>query len=370
MFILFISFYFFIYGGINLYFFKKCFSFFELNKRKFQLILILFFVLVPVLVRFLEDVEYCFAAQIFAYIGYSWMGFVFIFCCISLVFDFIYLFFKLVKRAFLFPIKKTFIVSFLLSLSISLYAYFEALNIKVERITIKSNKITKDIGSIKIAQISDMHLGVLVREARLKNVVKIIQELEPDIIVSTGDLVDAVIDGKEQYIKILHELDSKYGKYAVTGNHEFFAGINESVEFTRKSGFRVLRGEIVDVDKFLVIAGVDDSVYKMYVTKDNILESELYKKFSQEKFSVLLKHRPVVEKNADGFFDLQLSGHTHKGQIFPFNFLIGLFYPHYAGLFDQGSGTYLYVSRGTGTWGPLMRFLAVPEVTLIEIVSA
>jgi predicted MPP superfamily phosphohydrolase len=357
-----------VYGGINTYFFKKSCHFFKPPLKKIHFSLILFLIFSPILVRFLEHAGYYFTAQIFAYIGYMWMGFVFVFCCIFFSFDFLQWCVKLIKKTFFLSKRNIFIISCSLSVFIVIYGYFEALNIKVEKVIIKTQKIPKSMGSIRIVQISDVHLGVLVREERLKKIVKIIQELKPDILVSTGDLVDAVIDGKEKYVKFLRELDPKYGKYAVTGNHEFFAGIEESVQFTQKSGFEVLRGEGIDIDGFLSIAGVDDSAGKMYGVKSKITEKELADKFAREKFSILLKHRPVMEENTGLCFDLQLSGHTHKGQIFPFNFLIALFYPHYAGLWDNGNGSYLYVSRGTGTWGPLMRFLAVPEVTLIEII--
>jgi len=100
----------------------------------------------------------------------------------------------------------------------------------------------------------------------------------------------------------------------------------------------------------------------------NVSEKELLSRFSREKFTLLLKHRPLVDEDAIGLFDLQLSGHAHKGQIFPFSIITKLIYPNHAGLLKLEKNSRLYVSRGSGTWGPPIRFLSPPEVTLIELV--
>jgi predicted MPP superfamily phosphohydrolase len=102
--------------------------------------------------------------------------------------------------------------------------------------------------------------------------------------------------------------------------------------------------------------------------KRNVSEKELLSKLPREQFALLLKHRPVIDENAIGLFDLQLSGHTHKGQIFPFSLITMLLYPTHAGLLRLEKNAWLYVNRGSGTWGPPIRFLSPPEVTLIELV--
>ena len=113
------------------------------------------------------------------------------------------------------------------------------------------------------------------------------------------------------------------------------------------------------------IVGVDDPTARRFGHDVSISEDEILKKFSNEKLTVLLKHQPKIGAKSAGLFDLQLSGHTHNGQIFPFGLITSLFFPYHKGLFMVGKHSYLYVSRGTGTWGPPVRFLSPPEVTLI-----
>ena len=167
---------------------------------------------------------------------------------------------------------------------------------------------------------------------------------------------------------LLREIKAPLGKFAVTGNHEFYAGLDRSLEFMKQAGFHVLRGEATTVAGLINIAGIDDPVVRGYGRSREVPEKELLSGLPKDKFTLFLKHRPDVEKSAEGLFDLQLSGHAHKGQIFPFTLIVRFVFPQIAGLYDFSSGSYLYVSRGSGTWGPPIRFLAPPEVTIIDIV--
>jgi len=167
---------------------------------------------------------------------------------------------------------------------------------------------------------------------------------------------------------MLKEIDPKYGKFAVTGNHEFYAGLDEVLDFTAKSGFKVLRGERLTISGLINIIGVDDPAEKIYGDSKDISEKEMLSVFPKDKFTLLLKHQPAVDTKLLGLFDLQLSGHTHKGQIFPFTLITRLRYPFNSGYFNLSNNTHLYVSRGAGTWGPPVRFLAPPEITVIELV--
>jgi hypothetical protein len=142
-----------------------------------------------------------------------------------------------------------------------------------------------------------------------------------------------------------------------------------SLAFTQKSGFVVLRGSGVTVDGALNIAGVDDEAGKRSGLFKEVDEKDLLSGLPGDLFTILLKHRPVVNNNSLGHFDLQLSGHTHNGQIFPFGLVVKLFYPNIAGMTRLPEGGSVYSSRGSGTWGPPIRFLSPPEVTIFEIVG-
>jgi hypothetical protein len=167
---------------------------------------------------------------------------------------------------------------------------------------------------------------------------------------------------------LLQEINPRYGKFAVTGNHEFFAGLGHVLDFMRGAGFVVLRGEGVNVAGMINIAGVDDPAGARYGLSSGISEHGMLSKLSGKHFTLLLKHQPVVNGAVSGLFDLQLSGHTHGGQMFPFNFVTSRFFQYHRGSFDLPNHSYLYVNRGAGTWGPPIRFLAPPEITVVDLV--
>lgn len=130
----------------------------------------------------------------------------------------------------------------------------------------------------------------------------------------------------------------------------------------------MLRGEGLSIDGVINIAGVDDPQVIKYGNLKGTPENVLLAGLPRERFTLLLKHRPFIDQKSLGFFDLQLSGHVHKGQIFPFSIITGLYYPIQAGLATLPDNSRLYVSRGSGTWGPPIRFLSPPEITIIELV--
>jgi predicted MPP superfamily phosphohydrolase len=202
-----------------------------------------------------------------------------------------------------------------------------------------------------------------------------VKEAKPDILVSTGDLVDGrlnqeeKIDSHGRMALMLAEIKPPLGMFAVTGNHEFYVGIKQALEFTSKAGFRVLRNEVEQVGQYLTVAGVDDPAVRGMGSKEtDFPEIPLLRSADPGRFRLLLKHRPVVSKSGDSLFDLQLSGHAHQGQLFPFTLLVLLKYHLTGGTTTTAAGSLFHVSRGSGTWGPPLRFLASPEVTVIDIV--
>jgi predicted MPP superfamily phosphohydrolase len=263
-----------------------------------------------------------------------------------------------------------FFIPALVTATIAIYGYFEARSISSEHIVITSPKIPKEVKRFTIVQISDVHLGLIVREGRLEKILSKVKEAQPDILVSTGDLVDGQIDDLTGLAELLNAIHPGFGKFAVTGNHEFYAGLDQALRFTERAGFTVLRGEARDVAGFVTIAGEDDPTARYFGGFRGASEQRILAGVSRERLVVLLKHRPVIGEKELGLVDLQLSGHTHKGQIFPFTYASKAFYPYNAGLVSLPHHFYLYVSRGSGTWGPPIRFLAPPEVTIITLVHA
>ena len=379
---LFFVFFFSAYGLLHLYIFLKAKNAFALNVRSSLVIVcfMLLMIIAPVMVRLSERAGLELFARGVAHVGYAWLGILFLIVCSSVVTDLYRLFVYLISfvpgldvSRFSFSSKAYFLMALSVSILISLYGYFEARQIRVERIVIKTPKIAARLSPLRIAQISDVHIGLIVRHERLRRIVEQVKKVEPHLFVSTGDLVDGQINSLEGLAEILQAVNPQYGKFAVTGNHEFYAGLKQAIDFTERSGFTMLRGEHATIDDFLTIVGVDDPAGSGVSKGDGAQEKALLEKSSSAssaRFTLLLKHRPDVEQNSLGLFDLQLSGHVHKGQIFPFRFLTRLFYPRISGLFHLPKGSDFYISRGSGTWGPPIRFLAPPEITVIELVHA
>lgn len=335
----------------------------------------LFMILAPVFIRLLELRGYDETAQALSWGAYLWLGFLFLFMVCALVFDFWRILggaatalAKVDLSAFLPGAKVAFFVPLALSLAASAYGVFEARDIRTERIVLETDRLPAGMERFRICQISDVHLGLIVRDERLARMLDIVKRENPDLFVSTGDLVDAQIDGISRLAAALRDVRAAYGNFAVTGNHEYIAGIDNALAFTKEAGFEVLRAQSRDIGGFLTVAGVDDPAGRGFGMRGGENgEGALLASLPRDRFTLLLKHRPTVEETTRGLFDLQLSGHTHRGQIFPFNWIVRLYFPLGSGLHEIGNAR-VYVSRGSGTWGPPIRFLAPPEVTVIELV--
>ena len=366
-----------IYGGTHVYGFIKVKQglAFEFWPGLLLVVFMTIMVAAPIMVRIAEKFGHNHIAHILAIIGFTWMGLLFVFVSALFFFD-VYRFFlsigRFVFQTYFLSITPTAgfscTVSMLLACIVMGYGFFEARNIRLEHVTVITDKLPKDLDRLRIAQISDVHLGVLVEEKRLKRILDKVKAAKPHILVSTGDLVDGQIDNPDRLATMLREIVTPHGKYAVTGNHEYYAGLSRSLDFTKKAGFVLLQGETRTLPNSINIAGVDDPAGRSRETAGNDSEALLLSALSNNLFTLLLKHQPIVDKNAASHFDLQLSGHTHNGQIFPFSLMTRLFYKIHPGLTRLQKGSLVYVSRGSGTWGPPVRFLSPPEVTLIEIV--
>jgi predicted MPP superfamily phosphohydrolase len=326
----------------------------------------------PFLIRILEKNGYQLSARVLSHVAYIWMALIFLYFCASVALTGM----NLVLRAagfaagnspvFLLSPKPAFFAAAGLSLIICFYGFWSALDIKTERVRIETSRLPAGVDSVKIVQISDVHLGLIVRAGRLKRILALVKAENPDIFVSTGDLVDAQINEMTGLADLLREINPPYGKYAITGNHEYYAGLRQALAFTRNAGFTLLRDRAV-TNGVINVAGVDDPAV-VRNPGNRRSEEVLLSGLPKDRFTLLLKHRPTVDREASALFDLQLSGHTHKGQIYPFTYVSAMAYPMNAGRFDLPSGSVLRVSRGTGTWGPPVRFLSPPEVTVIELV--
>ncbi len=245
----------------------------------------------------------------------------------------------------------------------------QARNIELDELTIKTPKLPAGSKPIRVLQISDVHLGGGDGRRRMARIFELVEQTKPDILVSTGDMIDGTAESLDEPAAKFAEMHPPLGKYAVNGNHEWYTGLRERIKFHDDAGFKLLMQGSTKVNDLLTIAGSEDSAKlgrRQY--EANLDEGPMLDEARRlGGFILFLKHRPIVQASSLGRYDLQLSGHTHGGQIFPFNMVINLGYQYDRGFFDLGL-TKLYVNRGTGTWGPPMRLGARPEVTLITIV--
>ncbi|HEY0683721.1 MAG TPA: metallophosphoesterase [Steroidobacter sp.] len=225
-----------------------------------------------------------------------------------------------------------------------------------------------------IAQISDIHVGPTIRRNYVEGIVAAVNRLEADAIAITGDLVDGSVRELASHVAPLAELRAKYGTFFVTGNHEYYSGERAWTNELRRLGMRVLMNEHVVVDHGdarLVIAGVTDySAHHFDPVNRSDPAVALADAPTDAGAKILLAHQPrSAPAAAAAGFDLQLSGHTHGGQFWPWNFFVRFQQPFTAGL-DRLGALWIYTSRGTGYWGPPKRFGAPSEITRIRLVPA
>ncbi|MDR0546982.1 MAG: metallophosphoesterase [Dysgonamonadaceae bacterium] len=296
-------------------------------------------------------------------IGTVWMGFMLYLTIWLLLSDLILLFFKKQVRKSL-RIWQMSIGYGLVIITLAIgYYRFTHPQIVEQKITIaKSNEKYK---SLKVAAISDLHLGVANDKKRLQQYVQLINNQRPDMIWIAGDVVDnnALPLERERMYEELNQLQSPLGTYMCLGNHEYLSGIDASLDFLSKTNIYLLIDQAVQIDSCFCLIGRNDSQHSLSRLKLNDLTEDLDK--TQALF--LLDHEPyhLEEAQAAGI-DLQFSGHTHEGQMWPLNLLTHAMFENSYG-YLQKDGTQYYVSSGLGLWGPPFRIGTRSEVVIFDI---
>jgi predicted MPP superfamily phosphohydrolase len=239
---------------------------------------------------------------------------------------------------------------------------------KVKRVEVPLAKLPPEGDGYTIVQLTDIHIGPTLGHDFLETVVRETNALNPDLIAITGDLVDGSVEQLREKIAPLADLKARDGVYFVTGNHEYYSGAVEWCLHLETLGVRVLRNERLDVGGLFELAGVDDRSAEGMAPghKQDIPAATAGR--DPAKPLVLLAHQPkaIGEAAAHGA-DLVLSGHVHGGQIIPFNWLTKLEQPYVQGLYRHGDSTSIYVSPGTGYWGPPMRVGTTSEITRLVL---
>jgi predicted MPP superfamily phosphohydrolase len=240
----------------------------------------------------------------------------------------------------------------------------------VKKIRIALRRMQPKKVGYRIVQLSDIHVGPTIGRKFIEQIVAQTNALDPDVIVITGDLVDGSVAILRDAVAPLAALKAKDGVFFVTGNHEYYSGVDEWLAHLPSLGIRVLRNERVVLGEgsdAIELAGVDDWSARGFGHGHGADLGQALAGRDRGRVLILLAHQPkqIIEAAREDV-DLQLSGHTHGGQMFPFGYLVGLQQPYVAG-FHMHEGTALYVSRGTGYWGPPMRVGSPAEITQIEL---
>lgn len=261
------------------------------------------------------------------------------------------------------------------AMAASLLGFINARRVaRIVQVEVPIDGLPPSLHGFTIAQISDIHVGPTIKHGYLKAIVDRVNAMQPDVIAVTGDLVDGSVARLAPHTAPLAQLSARYGTYFVTGNHEYYAGAQTWIAEVRRLGLKVLLNEHVVLKHggaLLVLAGVTDySAHHFDETHRSDPRAALAGAPPEAAVRILLAHQPRSSPAAaDAGFDLQISGHTHGGQFFPWNFFVPMQQPYTAGLHRLGK-MWVYVSRGTGYWGPPKRFGAPSEITRLRLVRS
>ena len=246
----------------------------------------------------------------------------------------------------------------------------------IEEVAIRLPRLPPTLSGYTIAQISDLHVGPTIREREVRRVIEQTNALKPDLIVITGDLVDGTPRELGHIVAELARLEARHGVLFITGNHEYYSGVDAWLELLPRLGIRPLRNQqllIGDEGGRFMLAGVDDWSAAQFGKGHGLDLEKAIAGHDPERSLVLLAHQPRdFQAAVRAGVDLQLSGHTHGGQLFPFNFAVRAAFPWVKGLYREtvdGRSGQIYVSRGTGYWGPPMRLGSPPEISKLVLTS-
>jgi uncharacterized protein len=235
---------------------------------------------------------------------------------------------------------------------------------KVNTLNISIAKKSPGLQSLNIVMVSDIHLGKVIGRSRFDQIVRKINQLKPDLVLLPGDIVDEDLAPviKQNLGEALKSIQSRFGAFAVTGNHEYFGGVNEASAYITAHGISMLRDEAVKIDNTFFIVGREDRFNRNRKTLPELMTS-----VDKSCPIILMDHQPFHLKEAsDAGVDLQVSGHTHNGQLWPLNYIVHAIYETAWG-YNKIGETHYYISNGVGTWGPPIRTSGRPEIVQIHL---
>jgi predicted MPP superfamily phosphohydrolase len=247
--------------------------------------------------------------------------------------------------------------------------YYNTLHPRINTVVVEVPKSAGGRRTLDIALVTDIHLGTIIKNSRLQTMVDMVNVLQPDLVLLGGDIVDEDLAPviQNNLGELLRTIRSRYGTYAVTGNHEYIGGVEAACRYLAEHGVNVLRDRSVLIDNSFYLVGREDRSISQFNGRRRLPLKDIMKDVDLAKAVIMMDHQPfLLEEAAEHGVDLQVSGHTHHGQLWPFNFITSLIYEVSRGLKQIGN-THVFVSCGYGTWGPPVRVGMVPEVVHIQL---
>lgn len=364
-----------LYSLVNIYIFYKGYGAVPALHDNRLLYSIVFFFLAAVFIaaKFLESRHSSVITDVFNIIGGFWMAFMLYGFLFFLISDIVLLFLRvshLISGDNILMYKKwAFIATVSLSAVLIIGGFINAVIPVVKEYNITINKSAGDIKNLRIAAVSDIHLGSIIRKRSIKKLSTMLQEIKPDLVLLLGDIIDGeigpVLRGDLLQYFTCPKCDD--GLYAITGNHEFIGGGGKTIPYIESKGIKVLKDEMVILDGGIQLLGrIDRDSFRFY-GKERMPLSQLMQQADTSKPVILLDHQPFhLDESARAGVDLQLSGHTHNGQMWPLNYLTNKIYELSYGYLKKGNSHFI-VSSGYGLWGPRVRSGSRSEVLLINI---
>lgn len=355
--------------GMNVYFYKRFLYKIDFLKPYKKILKWLVVLIVLSEFVFFATLRFSILSSFWYSLFSSLIGISFMLFSIALVYDFLHL--PLQKIPF--NASRRMALKAILDVSMFIVAFSYILSgfingFKKPKLTKVDVKIKNLKAPLNIVQISDVHIGQSLGKEFFDEIVNNINALKADIVVITGDLIDLHVSKIGDKLEGLKDIQSKFGVYFVTGNHEYFHGVEEICAYLKSLHVKVLNNESVVIDERINLVGVNDLTGK----RTGILPPDLKKAMAyvrKDLPTILLAHQPKFVKEIKNYpIDLVLSGHTHAGQIFPFGLLVMLDQPYLYGLHQHSKNTQIYVSSGAGYWGPPIRVMAPSEIVKLRLV--
>ncbi|MDA8243482.1 MAG: metallophosphoesterase [Elusimicrobia bacterium] len=293
--------------------------------------------------------------------GYAWMGIILLAAFIFAVSDLAAL---LIRNAAWFqPRQYAFFTLGALGLVLVWAVYGGQRTPPIKPVTVTFKDLPPELDGFRIAQISDMHVDSAWKLRQFAGIVEEINAAKPDLVLVTGDLIDPGIACREDLRDLTGKINSRLGLYGALGNHEYYYGLENAMACYKAFGIKLLKNDAADLGELRLI-GLGD-IHTEHLTREDVVA--ILNAHKDGKFTLLMSHQPVFYKDIASTGEyMGFSGHTHRGQIFPFHIFTWLFYRDFYGLYRVGTSAF-YVTSGAGTWGPPLRWLAPSEIPLITL---